>query len=148
MEWLKKSMKASDAAFRLLVSPTPIVGPDRSNKRDNHANAAFKKEGDAVREFLASLGNCFVICGDRHWQYMSADTATGLQEFSCGPTTQEHAGGFSEDDRSEMHRFLKIQGGFLGVTVDRNSEGRPYIQFAFHGVDGEVAFRFRETAQK
>ena len=45
MAWLKKTAAESDAAFRILISPTPIVGPDRENKRDNHANKVFKHEG-------------------------------------------------------------------------------------------------------
>ena len=40
-EWLMKTLLASDADWKVLISPNPIVGPDRSNKADNHANAAF-----------------------------------------------------------------------------------------------------------
>ena len=130
MAWLKESMQGSDATFRLLVSTTPIVGPDRNSKADNHANKAFQKEGDEVRTFLGSLENCFVLCGDRHWQYQTVDPETGLMEFSCGPTTDEHAGGFSQEDKSTMHRFLRIEGGFLGVAIDRNGQNRPSIEFA------------------
>ena len=33
---------------------TPVVGPDRDNKRDNHSNAVFKTEGDELRKFICS----------------------------------------------------------------------------------------------
>ena len=39
--WLQRTLLESDASFKLLISPTPIVGPDRDNKSDNHANKAF-----------------------------------------------------------------------------------------------------------
>ena len=34
-QWFFDTVKASDATFRILLSPTPIVGPDRKNKNDN-----------------------------------------------------------------------------------------------------------------
>jgi len=79
----------------------------------------------------------FVICGDRHWQYVSVDPKTGVKEYSTGPTTDKHAGGFSQRNKSSMHRYLKVKGGFLSVTVDRVS-GIPKITFRHYGVDGSV----------
>ncbi len=46
MAWFKRTVKASDATFKILISPTPIVGPDRGydnpnpreSKNDNHSN--------------------------------------------------------------------------------------------------------------
>ena len=135
--WFFDTVSKSDATFRILISPTPIVGPDRGNKNDNHANMGFKHEGDELRAFIGKQKDMFVVCGDRHWQYVSVDTATGVREYSCGPTTDAHAGGFSEKQRSPMHRYLKIKGGFLSVTVDR-VDGVPTIAFRHHGVDGSV----------
>jgi len=137
-QWLKKTMRQSDATFKVLVSPTPIVGPDRESKNDNHANEGFSHEGNEVREFLSGIDNAFVICGDRHWQYHSIDPKTGVREFACGPSANEHAGGFSEDLREPMHRYLKIAGGFLSVHVDRETDGAPTIKFRHHAPDGEV----------
>lgn len=57
-QWLMRTMQASNAIFKVLISPTPIVGPDRPNKRDNHANRAFQTEGDEIRRwFQQNLGN-------------------------------------------------------------------------------------------
>ena len=116
-QWLKQTLAASDASFRIVISATPIVGPDRSNKRDNHANANFQTEGDELRAFLAQQANTLVICGDRHWQYASHDPVTGLREWCCGSASDQHAGGFRIEDRSDMHDYLKICGGFLQVLV-------------------------------
>jgi len=135
--WFFETFAASEATFRVLVSSTPVVGPDRSGKKDNHANKAFKSEGDELRAFLASQANAYIICGDRHWQYVSADPGTGLREYSCGPTTDRHAGGFSEKNRSEAHRYLKVCGGFLAVSLEYQDE-EPALIFRHHAADGSV----------
>ena len=135
--WFKRTFAASNATFRVLVSSTPIVGPDRGNKNDNHANTGFRTEGDELRAFLGQQRDAFVICGDRHWQYVSQDPASGVWEFACGPSTDAHAGGFSERNRSEAHRYLKVCGGFLEVVL-QYEEGEPRLLFQHRGVDGEV----------
>ncbi len=138
--WLKRSLQRSNATFRILISATPMVGPDRDSKRDNHANMAFRHEGNELREFLAGEPGVVVVCGDRHWQYMSVDPATGLREYSCGPASDEHAGGWKQEDfRPDIHRYLNVIGGFLSVTVKRSESG-PTAAFRFHDVDGNVTF--------
>lgn len=135
--WFKKTVQASNATFRILISPTPLVGPDRGNKNDNHANVGFTHEGNELRQFIASQKNMFIICGDRHWQYVSEDPKTGAREYSCGPTSNVHAGGFKKSDESEMHKYLNIVGGFLSVQIDRK-KGKPVAIFRHHDVDGQV----------
>ena len=79
-KWLEKTMRESDATFKLYISATPVVGPDRVGKKDNHANQVFHHEGERLRKFLRSIPGCFVVNGDRHWQYHSIDPKTGLNE--------------------------------------------------------------------
>jgi len=105
-QWLKQTLAASDATFRVLISPTPVVGPDRASKRDNHANAAFRHEGDELRQFLAGQHNTVVVCGDRHWQYMSIDPHTKLREYCTGPASDEHAGGWKQSDYRENYHAI------------------------------------------
>ena len=136
-KWFFDSVEKSDATFRILISPTPIVGPDRGNKNDNHANKGFTHEGNELREFIGKQKNMYVICGDRHWQYISVDPKTGTNEFSCGPTSDAHASGFSQKNKSDMHKFLNIKGGFLSVTIDRQG-GKPQAVFKHHGVEGSI----------
>lgn len=114
-----------------------ITAEGRSSQNDNHANKGFTHEGDQLRKFIGKQKNMFVVCGDRHWQYVSVDPATGTKEYSCGPTSDKHAGGFNEEQRSPKHRYLKIKGGFLSVTVERVND-KPTIFFRHHGVDGSV----------
>ena len=132
-EWLEKSMRASDATFKLYVSATPVVGPDRKGKKDNHANKVFAHEGERLRKFLNSIPGCFVINGDRHWQYHSVDPVTGLNEFGSGPASDIHAGGFSKKLQEEWQPFLRIKGGYLSVRVDGKT-----ATVRHHSVEGKV----------
>ncbi len=145
MQWLKESILASDADFRVLISPTPIVGPDRDKgKNDNHANAAFAYEGNHFRAWTKEqqLDNFFTCCGDRHWQYMSIDPASGLREFSCGPASDVHAGG--NPQQPDWQPFLRVEGGFLSVSVSQKA-GAASIAFQHHDVHGKVVHEFATT---
>lgn len=138
--WFKRTVAASDATWKVLISPTPIVGPDRKNKNDNHSNAGYNHEGNEIRQWLQKNvpDNFFVVCGDRHWQYHSVHPETGVKEFSVGAASNSHAGGTPGRDPN-YHRFHKVQGGFLNVMVDGNDE-RSSIVFQLCDVDGNVAF--------
>lgn len=135
--WFKDTVEKSDATFKILITPTPIVGPDRERKTDNHANASFATEGQWLREFLSSQNNMFVINGDRHWQYVSKDIETGLLEFGSGPVSDNHVQGWKADDIRPEHQYLALRGGYLSVKIMRKDE-TPYITFRHHNVNGEV----------
>ena len=136
--WLKKTISESDATFKVLLSPTPYVGPDRGNKRDNHANIGFKTEGDEMRRFLGAQPNLIIVNGDRHWQYRSIDPDTGLREFGSGPSSDVHAGGYSPQPGDDaVQKFFRLKGGFITVTVERvNSAPRMIVRH--HDVAGAV----------
>lgn len=135
--WFKRSVMQSDATFRILISPTPLVGPDRPNKRDNHSNEVFAHEGRELRRFVADQENMFVVCGDRHWQYISEDLETGLREYSSGPASNEHAGGWKSENVLPEHKYLNVTGGFMAVSVERH-EGVARMTVRHYSVDGEV----------
>ncbi len=134
--WFKKTVESSDATFRILISPTPLVGPDVPNKFDSHANEAFATEGRELRELLVEHG-MIVICGDRHWQYLSVDDETGLKEYATGAASDAHAGGWPPGDMSPEHRYVNVVGGFLSVTAERRG-GTPTLLLRHHGVSGEI----------
>lgn len=141
--WFKEEVLASDAPFKVLFSPTPIVGPDRQNKKDNYANSNWTYEGDEIRKFLAD-NNVIVITGDRHWQYHSIDDTTGVHEFSSGASSEAHAGGFNLDLRTDEHQYLAIIGGFLSGEIDSTGiESK--LTFRYHKVDGNVAYEYTYT---
>ncbi len=145
-QWLKDTLSASDAAWRVLINPTPIVGPDRARfKYDNHSNNAWKHEGDELRQWFAeALGeNFFIVAGDRHWQYHSLDPATGVAEYACGPASDAHAGGSPGFD-AQYHRYHRVGGGFLSVSVG-SEDGVDYALVRLHDVQGNVAYEERKT---
>lgn len=110
--WLKRTLRESDATFKIISSPTPMIGPDDAmvgtqggilspffggaavgqegdtRKRDNHTNEyGYKDEGEAFFRWLGEHGfrerNVFLVCGDRHWRYHSI-RSDGFEEFSAG----------------------------------------------------------------
>jgi alkaline phosphatase D len=140
-EWLKRTLKESTATWKVLISPTPLVGPDRAKKNDNHSNAGFQHEGDELRAwFKANVpGNFFVICGDRHWQYHSVHPETGLNEFSVGAASDEHAAGTPGEDK-RYHKFHRVKGGFLSVTVKGSA-----ILFEHRDIHGTVVYTYQQS---
>jgi alkaline phosphatase D len=137
-DWFFRTVSASDATFKVLVSPTPILGPDRANKADNHANIGFRTEGDELRRFLGNRKDVVIMNGDRHWQYMSVDPKTGLREFGCGPSSDVHAGGYSPQPGDEhLQKFFRLKGGFL-LTEVRRDNGRARMVVRHHDVEGAV----------
>jgi len=118
-DWLEKTLLASDAVFKILISPTPMIGPDDKltgaqggilsrlvgsavigqegdeRKRDNHTNPlGFKDEAEAFFAWLGERGflerNFYIVCGDRHWQYHSI-RPDGFEEFSSGTLVDGNA---------------------------------------------------------
>jgi phosphodiesterase/alkaline phosphatase D-like protein len=138
--WLKQTLAASPCRYKVLISPTPLVGPDRTNKADNHVNPnGFRTEG---REFLGwtkaqKLDGFSVVCGDRHWQYASVDPEFGTKEFCSGPISNPHAGGSPGKDPA-FHRYHHVIGGFLEVAVTPSNDAWR-IAFRHHTPTGEVA---------
>lgn len=137
MDWFQESVEASDASFKILLTATPIVGPDRDAKSDNHANKAYAYEGEKLRTYLSGISNFFVINGDRHWQYVSKDQKTGLMEFCSGPISDCHSQGWDADDIRPEHEFLRLKGGFLSVNVERKDQ-EPVIHFTHRDVKGKA----------
>ena len=143
MVWLTETLKASDAKFKLVFSPTPIVGPDRKGKKDNHANKPFRHEGQKLRKLFGGIDGLIVLCGDRHWQYASVQPDTNLWEFCCGAGSDNHQLGWKEGDERPEHRFLRIAGGFLtGEVVYEEADEDPSLTLRHHNVIGEEVSRF------
>ena len=145
LAWFKRTVTESDATFKVLLTPSPIVGPDRPNKNDNHSNEGFSHEGNHLRQWIADNVKApfFICCGDRHWQYHSVDPKTAVHEFSVGPASDVHASGSPGED-DDYHVFHRVKGGFLSVAVTKEGEAET-ITFRHHGVDGRVAYEYPVT---
>ena len=141
IKWLNETLAASTATFRVIITTVPVVGPDRSNKDDNYANVGFAVEGKEVRKLLGRYPNLTVITGDRHWQYVSVDPATSVNEWSVGPSSAAHAGGWDEKTLRPEHRFLRTgQGGFFSGVITPTATGAS-LELRLHDVDGRVVYR-------
>lgn len=141
-QWLFDTLEKSDAKFKLIFSPTPVVGPDRANKKDNHANEIFVHEGNEIRERLGKIENLIVLCGDRHWQYASVDSENGVWEFGCGPGSEKHQLGWKKGDERPTHRFLRVAGGFLSGELTYGKKVESTLTLRHHKVTGEEVSRF------
>ncbi len=156
-EWLKRTLLESNATFKLMISPTPMVGPDEVRKSDNHANQkGFRTEGE---EFFKWLGEndflnkgFYLICGDRHWQYHAAHPS-GFEEFSCGALVDNNsragrlAGDPQSTDPEGLIKQIYVQGtpeeasgGFLMVRIDRDS-GVSRAIFSFYDEKGVLLYK-------
>lgn len=134
-KWLYRTLPESDATFKVIMSATPILGPDRDNKNDNHANTGFTYEGNEIRDFVNQFENVFICVGDRHWQYVSHIENSNLWEFSCGPGSDQHAGGWKQENELPEHQFLRVKGGYLLGSVFHEN-GVPKLNFQHRDVDG------------
>ncbi len=119
--WLKKTLAESDATFKFIITPGPIVGPDKKGKNDNHSNGGFSNEGQELRDFISKQANTYVICGDRHWQYCSKDPETGVLEMGCGPINDQHSFGGNPGKNKDYHKYFSAKGGFLRVSINGNA---------------------------
>ena len=135
LAWLKKTLLESKATFKVLILPTPMVGPDGPVKRDNHVNFdGFRHERDAffrwVKEQKLVDRGLLIICGDRHWQYHSIDPG-GIEEFSTGAFVTNNARPGEKDSSDPEGKIRqpftspKPVGGFLLVTVTPCEEDKP-----------------------
>ena len=159
--WLRRTLLESDATFKILISPTPMIGPDDAEqagrpaeghdpvKRDNHADpSGFQYERDHFFSWLTDNGfledqNFYIICGDRHWQYHSIDP-TGFEEFSTGALVDGNSRlgrspgdpGSTDPDAliDQPYTQTEPSGGFLHVTITPGE--RPTATMRFHDERG------------
>ena len=155
-QWLKETLVASDATFKILISPTPMIGPDDLRKKDNHCDVGgFRHERDEFFQFLKTNGldqqNFFMVCGDRHWQYHALDP-TGFEEFSCGALVDANsrlgrmpgdpAGTDPKGLIKHLHQQTERSGGFLLINSEPAKANKTAsLSFEFHDEKGESLYR-------
>ena len=143
-QWLQQSLQASDAKFRIIVSPTPLIGPDKPEKSDNHANRdGFLVEGRAFMDWLIDQGlanNTFIVCGDRHWQYHSLYREK-VHEFCVGPTSAYRALPVVTNADSEIRQVFSLStGGFFRFEYHAANDAIDLVNFDEHGKE---TYRFK-----
>jgi alkaline phosphatase D len=159
LSWLRRTLGESDATFKILISPTPLVGPDDAVngatgtiKRDNHSNAqGFRRERDELFAWLIENGflekNFYIVCGDRHWQYHSRHP-DGFEEFSTGAIIDANSRmgrAPGDPDSNDPNAFItqdytysEPTGGFLNVTITPGDA--PTAAFRFYDEQGTLMY--------
>ncbi|MGE3780779.1 MAG: alkaline phosphatase, partial [Pirellulaceae bacterium] len=142
-KWLQDTLLASEADYRILISPNPIIGPDRLMKGDNQANLnGFWHEGQAFLDWITEhrLTNVVLMCGDRHWQYHSIDMRRGRRtmEFSCGPTCDEHTQQVPPPYEGVERPYSASRGGFLKVSYQPDRS----LTCQYYSVDGQPLYKY------
>jgi len=154
-EWLQRTLLGSDAAVKVLISPTPMVGPDDAYKKDNHTNlGGFRREGTALFAWAKAngfleKGLCFV-CGDRHWQY-HAIHPSGFEEFSCGALVDANSrmgvapgsqrGTDPEATIKQPYTSEEPSGGFLNVVIEPGADEKTAkARFDFYDENGVLLY--------
>ncbi len=168
--WLKRTLLKSDATFKILISPTPMIGPDDANqagraaeghdllKRDNHSNPeGFQFERDTFFDWLEENGflnsHFYFVVGDRHWQYHSIHPR-GFEEFSTGALIDANSrlgrnpGNPDSNDPDALieqpYTSLVPSGGFFEVTVTPGSH--PVAAFRWFDELGNLNYELIRTA--
>jgi alkaline phosphatase/alkaline phosphatase D len=160
--WLQRTLLASDATFKLLISPTPLVGPDDARKKDNHTNiGGFRNEGASffnwVREYGMHEAGLVIATGDRHWQYHSIHPS-GVNEFGSGALVRQNSRvGRKPGDPESTDPEARVQqpftnakptGGFLLVRTQPAAATSPAtLEFLFIDDEGTELYRHRMQRQ-
>lgn len=153
-DWLQRTIKESDATFKILISPTPLLGPDDAYKNDNHANEGFCHEGESFFRWLKENGQdparFLILCGDRHWKYHTRHPF-GFQEFSCGALNRENArvgrkpgSNGSSDPGGRLTQFYTDatpQGGYLDVHLHAAANVPTKLEIHLRDDRGKVLYQ-------
>ena len=149
-QWLKETLLASNATFKILITPTPMIGPDL-DKKDNHANLnGFRYERDEFFSWLLKNDleeNFYIVSGDRHWRYHAIDLVSQIEEFSVGTIdkSSNHAGNGKKptpkDEIEHPYHQYKETGGFLILkTIPPKNNLVSRLEFTFYHQDGKKAY--------
>ena len=161
--WLKRTLLESKAAFKVIISPTPLVGPDGRGKRDSHVNLnGFRHEAGEFFGWLTENGflkkHVYFICGDRHWQYHAVHPS-GFEEFSSGALCDANSVSAklpgdpktTDPEGKIEHRYSQIEpsGGFLRVALTPGDiESPARLDFSFYDERGKLLYRTRKEMKR
>jgi alkaline phosphatase D len=169
MEWLSRTLRESDATFKMVIFAIPVIGPDRPPEAteeekdamgvkkyfrppriDNLTNPTWHREREKLlTEVFAGVDNVILIVGDRHWKYHSAWPSKEnpqIHEFSCGSTSDFHARtglrmvGVPEAEGDPLMYWRdEIERGGF-LSVVVKRDPRPEAIFRFHNTFGDPVY--------
>jgi alkaline phosphatase/alkaline phosphatase D len=145
LDWLKNSLKESNAPFKLIISTSSILLPDDTAKSVTLlSSGGFSAQRDSLLNWLSINGfrnnGLFFICTDSDLQYHRIDPS-GFEEFSCGTLFRVKNGAensaidtlmaSSEGSFSQRLFSNKSGGGFILLNSDRDEYNSPVLLFRF-----------------
>ncbi|HIG29976.1 MAG TPA: alkaline phosphatase [Verrucomicrobiales bacterium] len=158
--WLKRTLLESDATYKIVISPTPMVGPDGKGKTDNHTNVGgFQHEGTEFFDWAKTSGfqqkGLYLACGDRHWQYHSIHPS-GFEEFSSGALVEANSrmgvppGTKKSTDPDGLvkqpYTSRTPSAGFLNIVVEpRKGDAAAKLRFKFFDENGELLHQVNKS---
>ena len=129
LDWLENSLADSTATFKILISPTPVLG--------SHMPANYSTEFQRLHQMIAD-NEMVVLVGDRHWQYVSRHPDLGFWEFDPGSGSDAHSVKPRNLGGTPIYSLLNWeQGGFLHGSISVE-EGDPLLTLTHYLVDGSV----------
>ena len=152
--WLLEGLKKSDAHFKIIISPTPVLGPDQKiyaqvglnpfrRKQDNHV-VRFRLEFSRFLRALEAekLRNIYFVSGDRHFlwhsRYQTREGEFSLHEFGPGPFTDDVVAFgkmLYEDERGGAQVVATLgSSGFLHVQV-KNVAVQPRLHVDWYSMN-------------
>lgn len=150
-EWFKNSLKESGAAFKILITPEMLIGPeDSGNEAAAHAESSPGRAADSFFTWLSENGfrgsDFFIVCCGADRQYHSMNTF-GFGEFACGTlvssaSEKESGNKDTRDTTPEAHirhpyTQTEPSGGFLAVTFKpAGKNGTASLEFGFYDPKG------------
>lgn len=168
-EWLARTLRESDATFKVVIFAIPVIGPDRPPEAtpeedrelgvkrffrppriDNLTNPIWSRQREELlTEVLSGAGNVILVVGDRHWKYHSAWPSKRdpqIHEFSCGSTSDFHAktglrmvGVPTPEEDPLMYWRDEVERGGF-LSVQVKGGSRPEAVFRFHNTFGDPVY--------
>ena len=133
MIWLQQTLKESDATFKLIITPVPLIG-------FNAVADGFAQERQAFFSCLRTnhirANDLYIICGGSSWPY-HIKNADGYEEFASGVLHVQNAFGAKKTNGGEKVFFAAERpvGSFL-LVEQRSSDGRAMLAFTFKNESG------------
>ena len=137
-KWLKQTLAASEATFKLLVSPVPFTPRIKPGSKDPWDG--FPEEREEIFSFISSekIEGVFLVAADRHrtdLRKISRPRGYDLYEFMSSKLTNVHT-----------HPVVKTEGliwGYnktcsFGLMEFDTTVGDPEVRMKCVTIDGEV----------
>ena len=133
MAWLKHTLEESDATFKIIVSPTPVLSREDldlevSTERDDFLGWLLKQK--------IGPENLFFVSGGTRCQF-HVRGAGGFEEFSCGALQPQNSKTFVQVNvgGEKIYAAEKPMGGFLQIEQSITALG-PRLIFIFKDETG------------